>query len=239
MSDRTSQFTQSGTVDVLTPVDMGALAKFDLKEIYCIRALLKPQTKNGDRPFRSDPLATPRLEAILINTVPAIQALTVSNEILGSGNSLPGQTFRLTQSPILANPEILVLEPELPSAVERVELGRDGGSDVIQERVNPVTNQTEIWIRWREVSDFNGSYPHSRHYTLDHGTGELAFGNGILGLVPPLGINNIVANYSVGAGSAGNVARGAVAQLKSPVPGIASVTNRLDADGGAGLPRRS
>ena len=235
VSDRTSQFTQSGTVDVLTPVDMGALAKFDLKEIYCIRALLKPQTKNGDRPFRSDPLATPRLEAILINTVPAIQALTVSNEILGSGNSLPGQTFRLTQSPILANPEILVLEPELPSAVERVELGRDGGSDVIQERVNPVTSQTEIWIRWREVSDFNGSYPHSRHYTLDHGTGELAFGNGILGLVPPLGINNIVANYSVGAGSAGNVARGAVAQLKSPVPGIASVTNRLDADGGAGI----
>ena len=128
-----------------------------------------------------------------------------------------------------------MLEPELPSAVERVELGRDGGSDVIQERVNPVTNQTEIWIRWREVSDFNGSYPHSRHYTLDHGTGELVFGNGILGLVPPLGINNIVANYSVGAGSAGNVARGAVAQLKSPVPGIASVTNRLDADGGAGI----
>ncbi len=233
--DRTRQFSQSGTVDVLTPADMGVLAKFDLKEIYWIRAKLMHQTGNGGNPFRGDPLTTPRLEAIFINTIPAVQALTVSNEILGSGNSLPGQTFRLLQSPILADPEILVLEPELPSAVERAELERDEDSDAIQERLNPATNQMEIWIRWHEVSDFNGSYPHSRHYTLDHGTGELAFGNGILGLVPPLGINNIVANYRVGAGSAGNVAKGTVVQLKSPVPGIASVTNRLDAEGGAGL----
>ena len=233
--DQTSQFTQSGTVDILTPAEMAPLAKFDLKEIYWIRAMLMDQTKSGGNPFGSDPLTTPRLEAIFINTVPAVQALTISNEILGSGNSLPGQTFRLTQSPILANPKILVLEPELPSAVERDELQKEEGSDAIQQEANPATNQTEIWIRWHEVSDFNGSHPHSRHYTLDHGTGELAFGNGTLGLVPPLGINNIVANYRVGAGSAGNVAKGAVAQLKSPVPGIASVTNRLDADGGAGL----
>ncbi len=236
--DRTRQFSQSGAVDVLTPADMGALAKFDLKEVYWIRAKLMHQTENGGNPFRGDPLTTPRLDAIFINTVPAVQAFTVSNEILGSGNSLPRQTFRLLQSPILADPEILVLEPELPSAVERAELERDEGSDAIQERADPATNQTETWIRWQEVSDFNGSYPHSRHYTLDHGTGELAFGNGILGLVPPLGINNIVANYRVGAGSAGNVAKGTVVQLKSPVPGIASVTNRLDAEGGLDLRQR-
>jgi Baseplate J-like protein len=233
--DRTSQFSQSGTVDVLIPADMATLAKFDLEEIYWIRAMLIQQSENGGKPFRSDPLLTPGLEAILINTVPAVQALTISKEILGSGNSLPGQTFRLTQSPVLENPEILVREPEFPGAIERNELKREQGRDAIQQRVNPVTNQTEIWIRWREVADFNGSYPHSRHYTLDHGTGKLAFGNGILGLVPPLGINNIEANYQVGAGSAGNAAKGAVVQLKSPVPGIASVTNRLEADGGAGL----
>ena len=232
--DRTMQFSQSGTVDVLIPADIGPLAKFDLEGIHWIRAILPQQSKSGD-PFRSDPLMTPRLEAIFINTVPAVQALTIRNEILGSGNGLPGQRFRLTQSPVLEKPEILVLEPELPSAVERNELEREEGSDAIEQRVNPVTNQLEIWIRWCEVPDFNGSYPQSRHYTLDHGTGELAFGNGILGLVPPFGINNIVANYRVSAGSAGNVAKGSVVQLRSPVPGVASVTNRLDAEGGAGL----
>jgi hypothetical protein len=232
--DHTMQFSQPGTVDVLIPTDMARLAKFGLEETYWIRAMLVPPSENGDV-FRSDPLMTPHLDAIFINTVPAVQALTISNEVLGSGNGLPGQRFRLSQVPVLARPEIFVLEPELPSAVERTELDWEQGSDAIQQRVNPVTAQTEIWIRWREMPDFNGSYPHSRHYTLDHGTGELAFGNGILGLVPPLGVNNIVANYRVSAGSAGNVDTGTVVQLRSSVPGVASVTNRLDAEGGAGL----
>jgi hypothetical protein len=144
--------------------------------------------------------------------------VTIADEILGSGNSLPGQSFRLTQRPVLPNPEIFVLEPELPSAAERNEMKREQGSDPVQERPNAVTKQVEIWIRWREVPDFNGSYPHSRHYTLDHGTGEVAFGNGILGLVPPLGTDNIGATYRVGGGSAGNVAKGVVVQLRSPVP---------------------
>lgn len=232
--DRTNAFTESGMVDILTPTDSAALAKFDLKEVYWIRALLI-QTKNDDKPIRSDPLTTPGLQAIFLNTVPAVQALTISNEIVGSGNSLPRQTLRLTQHPVLANPKILVLEPEVPSAVERDQLEKEEGADAIQPRVNSTTKQMENWIRWHEVSGFNGSYPHSRHYTLDHGTGEIAFGDGTFGLIPPLGTNNIVANYRVGAGSNGNVPKGAVAQLKSPVPGIASVANRLDADGGADL----
>ena len=45
------------------------------------------------------------------------------------------------------------------------------------------------------------------------------------GLVPSLGTNNIVANYRISAGGAGNVPKGAVAQLKSSVAGIASVFN--------------
>ena len=235
--DQTDHFTQSGTVDILTPADIAPLVRFDLKEIYWIRAILAPegQAITNDHPFGDDPLATPRLSAVFLNTVPAVQAVTVSNEILGSGNNLPGQTFRLAQSPILADPQILVREPELPSAVERDELLRDEDSDAIQQRSNPATGETEIWIRWHEVSSFNGSAPHSRHYTLDHGTGEVVFGDGVRGLVPSLGTNNIVASYRVGAGSAGNVPKGAVAQLKSPVAGIASVVNPLSADGGADI----
>jgi Baseplate J-like protein len=233
--DQTRQFSQSEKVDVLVPSDIARLAKFDLKEIYWIRAVLLQGSENGRGGFRSDPLMTPRLEAIFINTVPALQALTISNEILGSGNSLPGQTFRLTQSPVLANPEIFVVEPELPGAAEQDEMKREQGSNPIQQRPNAASNKREFWIRWREVPDFNGSYPQSRHYTLDHRTGEVAFGNGILGLVPPLGTDNIVATYRFGGGSAGNVAKGAVVQLRSPVPGVASVINPRDAEGGAGL----
>ena len=237
MLDQTAQFTQSGTVEILTPADIAPLAKFDLRELYWIRATLTSAGPAGDanRSLRDDPIATPRLSAIYLNTIPAVQAVTVTKEIVGSGNGLPGQTFRLSQSPVLGGPEILVLEPELPSAVERDELQRDEGADAVQQTINPATGEAEIWIRWHEVSSFHGSGPHSRHYTLDHGTGELVFGDGASGLLPPLGTNSIVANYRVGAGSAGNVLEGAVAQLKSPVPGIVSVSNRLRADGGADL----
>ncbi|HET7237613.1 MAG TPA: putative baseplate assembly protein, partial [Terrimicrobiaceae bacterium] len=237
MLDQTAQFTQSGTVEILTPADIAPLAKFDLRELYWIRATLTFAGPNGSatRSLCDDPIATPRLSAIYLNTIAAVQAVTVTNEIVGSGNGLPGQSFRLSQSPVLGGPEILVLEPELPSAVERDELPNEGADDAVQQTINPATGEAEIWIRWHEVTSFHGSGPHSRHYTLDHGTGELVFGNGASGLLPPLGTNSIVANYRVGAGSAGNVLEGAVAQLKSPVPGIVSVSNRLRADGGADL----
>jgi uncharacterized phage protein gp47/JayE len=235
--DQTAQFTQSGTVEILTPADIAPLAKFDLRELYWIRATLTSAGPAGDanRSLRDDPIATPRLSAIYLNTIPAVQAVTVTKEIVGSGNGLPGQAFRLSQSPVLGGPEILVLEPELPSAVERDELQRDEGAAAVQQTINPATGEAEIWIRWHEVSSFHGSGPHSRHYTLDHGTGEVVFGDGSSGLLPPLGTNSIVANYRVGVGSAGNVLEGAVVQLKSPVPGIVSVSNRLRADGGADL----
>ena len=235
--DQTDRFNHSGTVDILTPADIAPLAKFDLLEIYWFRAMQVPSRSatNGGKPLRDDPITTPRLTAIFLNTVPAIQAITVDSEIVGSGNSLPGQAFRVVQTPVLARPQLLVLEPELPSAVERDELLQEEGPRAIEQRLNPSTGQTEIWIRWHQVSDFNGSAPHSRHYTLDHGTGEIVFGDGTHGLVVPLGANNIVANYRVGAGSAGNVAKGAVAQVKSAVSGVASVANPLVADGGADL----
>jgi predicted phage baseplate assembly protein len=237
--DQTDHFSHSGTVDLLTPVDIAPFAKFDVKEIYWIRAMLvqsaEGQATNADEPFRADPITTPRLTAIFMNTIPAVQAVTVGNEIVGSGNGLPGQTFRLVQSPVLAGPQILALEPELPSAVERDELLQDEGPDAIQQRLNATTGETEVWIRWHQVPDFNGSDPHSRHYALDHGTGKVMFGDGTRGLVLPLGTNNIVASYRVGAGSAGNVAKGAVSQVKSAVPGITSVINPLGADGGADL----
>jgi hypothetical protein len=82
---------------------------------------------------------------------------------------------------------------------------QDEGADAVQQTINPATGEAEIWIRWHEVSSFHGSGPHSRHYTLDHGTGEVVFGDGSSGLLPPLGTNSIVANYRVGVGSAGNV----------------------------------
>jgi hypothetical protein len=46
--DQTAQFTQSGTVEILTPSDIAPLAKFDLRELYWIRATLTSAGPAGD-----------------------------------------------------------------------------------------------------------------------------------------------------------------------------------------------
>jgi len=89
------------------------------------------------------------------------------------------------------------------------------------------------WVQWIEVNQFTFSEPSSRHYVLDHATGTIVFGDGRYGMVPPAGIDNIVARYyTSGGGPQGNVAAGKLTGLQRAIPGIAWVTNPMAATGG-------
>ncbi len=223
--DRTNDLTESGTVKFLTPSDIAALAKFDLTERYWIRA----------RSSENDPFDTQQLGGVFLNTIPATQAVTVTEEILGSSNGQPNQTLRFTRTPILPGQQVIVREPEPPPDRERQAIEREEGESAIQERINPTTGETEIWVRWHEVANFLLSDSYSRHYTLDRTTGLLTFGNGKRGIIPPPGTNNITATYRTGGGTVGNVPLAAVNQIKSSLPGVAAVTNPTAADGGAAV----
>ena len=50
---------------------------------------------------------------------------------------------------------------------------------------------TDVLVRWHEVPDFYASGPRDRHYVLDRFTGQVRFGDGVNGLVPPIGIGNV------------------------------------------------
>jgi predicted phage baseplate assembly protein len=92
----------------------------------------------------------------------------------------------------------------------------------------------EIWVRWHEVPDFYSSGPRDRHYAIDHLTGEVRFGDGQTGRIPPLGANNVrMASYRTGGGASGNRAAGTVTQLKTTVPYVEKPTNPEPAAGGA------
>lgn len=92
----------------------------------------------------------------------------------------------------------------------------------------------ETWIRWQEVSDFYSSSSRDRHYSLNHLTGELSFGNGQQGFIPQIGVGNIrLTRYQTGGGSGGNRAAGTIQQLKTTLPFISAVTNIEAAAGGA------
>ncbi len=224
--DETNSLTESGTVKFLTPSDMNKLAKFDLTECYWIRA----------RSSKNDPFDTQQLLGTFLNTIPATQAVTVWNEILGSSNGQPDQEFRLTQTPVLPGQHIIVREPNQPSEEESRAIEREEGKDAIQEKENSETGETEIWVQWHEVPNFLQSRRSSRHFTLDHDKGLLTFGDGKRGAIPPGGTSNIAAiRYRTGGGTAGNVAKEDIAQISSSLPGVGTVANPVEADGGAAL----
>jgi hypothetical protein len=149
---------------------------------------------------------TPRLRRILPNTTWATQAATVAEEILGSGTLDAGQSFVAAHTPMLDGERLVVREPDA------------GG---------------EVWLRWQAVPDFYRSGPQDRHYTVDPQTGEIRFGDGTAGRLPPRGQNNIRISYRTGGGAAGNRDAGSVVTLKSTVPYVDSVTNHERSQGGS------
>lgn len=222
--DETRAFAEPGLIRFIGPRDFTARAEFGLSH-YWLRA----------RWERDDSSPSPLLRRLLTNTTWASQATTAQNEILGSSNGEPDQTFNTAKSPVLDGQRIEVREPEMPSANERDAIEGEEGEDAIN-RVSDSSGQTlEIWVRWHPVPDFHGSGPRDRHYVFDYSTGQVSFGDGQHGAVPPRGRNNIrAALYRTGGGQQGNlVLAGTITQLKSAVPYVDGVTNHQSPNGGA------
>ena len=78
--------------------------------------------------------------------VEAVQSRAAGAELLGTGSGDPGQTFTLTQRPVIAGS--VALEVEEPSG----------------------------WTRWTEVADFIDSTLQDRHFTVDTVSGLVHFG---------------------------------------------------------------
>ncbi len=173
----------------------------------------------------------PSLKGIHLNTTWAFQTETLSEEILGSSDGTPGQEYVFSRRPVI-NEEIWVNELSSLSSGERSELMEKTPSSV-SEAKDADGNTTEFWVKWKRVDDFLNSKQGDRHYVLDGTMGTVNVGDGINGRVPPIGRDNIKANYQTGGGMAGNVNAGEIASLKSSLPFIDGVTNPEMADGGA------
>jgi predicted phage baseplate assembly protein len=142
-----------------------------------------------------------------------MHALTISNEVLGSSDASANQTFRTLKQPVLPGQQLAVLEQSASSAAQAPEAA---------------------WITWNEVSDFHGSQPLDRHYVLNRQTGEIRFGDGQSGMIPPRGARTVrMTQYRVGGGAVGNVPAGALKALASGSQSIARVTNLFAATAGA------
>ena len=210
---------------VLTLSASAALTRDTLfgQSLYWIRGTLK-------MPLGATAADYPRplLKGLFLNTVSAEQGETVTDEILGSSDGEPGQRHTLQRANVLGAAQIRVQEPL--SSAERQQLERDRGADSVVER----SDIGGSWVRWAETRAFFNCGPNDRVYSLDRAAGELRFGDGVHGRIPPAGTDNIRAfRYRTGGGAAGNVAAGAITTLVTAVAGVDSVLNPTAAAGGS------
>jgi hypothetical protein len=217
VSDGTNNLTGSGMIEFLAPPDLAQHAEFG-QDAWWLR--VRWDARDYD--------VAPRIDRILLNTTIAAQTVTVSGETLGSSDGGANQVFRTTRAPVLMGQRLTLLEPEMPPGDELNTLRDVSGPDAA------VAAPGGAWVTWQEVTDFYASDRRSRHYVLDHITGEVSFGDGQYGMIPPLGAANIrLASYRTGGGTSGNRPSGSITQLKTTIPYVDKVMNAVEASGGA------
>ncbi len=177
-----------------------------------IRAVVTTPAPNVPAYSRT-PTLTKLTAATMGGTVAATHAEYIAADELGIAEGAPGQRFRLHHTPVLPGSEPPVVEVSAP----------DG------------------WRQWHQVADFADSGRDDRHFTLDPISGEVEFGPAVRladgsvrchGKVPPENATVRMRDYWTGGGARGNVGAGALNVLRSAIPYVSTVTNRLPARGG-------
>lgn len=219
--DDTRNFTSSGFLRFVGPKVQRKTRRYG-DNLFWLRARL--EMGGYDEPPVSD--------RILLNSVYASHYVTYPETVLGSSQGTPNQSFYFSRGPVLPGQQIVVLETQKLTSGELESIIAEEGADAVKE----MTEGGEWLIRWHEVESLYESNAKSRHYVKDITSGEIRFGDGIRGKIPPKGERNIRAQlYRVGGGSIGNVAPSAVNTLKKTISYVDGVSNPLPAMGGADL----
>ncbi len=217
--DETRGFQQSGFLRFVGPPDFRRSKRFG-ENLFFLRARLE----------MGGYVEPPRIHRILLNSVQAHNLTTYGEIVLGSSQGTPNQVFKLPKGPVLAGQELVVIERERPAEADLLAIREEEGDDAVREAPEGAL------VRWHEVEDLYESPPNGRHYVKDIVTGEVRFGDGVHGMIPPKGERNVrLARFQVGGGMEGNVAAGSLTVLKQSLAFIEGVSNLAPAGGGADL----
>jgi predicted phage baseplate assembly protein len=173
----------------------------------------------------------PVLSGIHPNTTWVVALESIEDEVLGRSDGTQHQTFEISNTPVI-DYEVWVNEAESLSPGERRRLQSE--SEVATEERRRGTGDLQaFWVQWTAVDDFHTSDEGSRHYQIDRTDGQLTFGDGRSGAIPPAGDRAVKATYTTGDGAAGNVELHAISALRQSIPFVDAVSNPERADGGA------
>lgn len=218
--DGTHGFTQSGFLGFVGPSDQRRARRFG-DNLYWLRARLEMGGYEE----------APRLDAILTNAVMAENVITYGDTPLGSSNGATNQSFRIPRAPILDGETLVIHEPERPPAAVVAELEATLGEGAVVDG-----EKGGAWVRWTAVDSFYDQPATARVYVKSISTGEVRFGDGVHGMIPPKGSKNVrVASYRTGGGVAGNVPAETIVSCKQSLSYVLSVSNPYPATGGCDM----
>lgn len=216
--DGTRAFTESGFLEFVGPEDHTRVRRFG-DALYWVRARLEMGGHHE----------SPRITHVLLNAVRASNQTTLRDEVLGTSDGTPNQSFTFSQGPLLEGQTLAVRERDEPEGEERADILARMGEDAIRP-----ARKGGFWVRWSEVDSFYDSGPRSRHYVIDRSAGVVRFGDGRRGMIPPAGTAGVVAEwYRIGGGARGNVTANAITAMRRSIAHIESATNVFPAAGGS------
>jgi hypothetical protein len=225
VDDTTRALGESGLLSMSFPISPTASELFG-KTLTWLRLL--PKESATDQWI-------PTLRGAYLNAAWAGATETLTRELLGSSDGAPNLMVRLARPPVLRNTlELRIREP----------LGEEEREALVRNDPQKVVNLRDLpgdWVLWTQVVDPNDEPPDARVYALDEASGEIRFGDGTHGRIPPIGRDSIVAfNYSrTETGQSGDIVPGntigprTTLNLVSPVETVETVTSADQAAGGA------
>jgi hypothetical protein len=175
----------------------------------------------------------PVVHRLLLNAAPITHARTMPNEIVGSSLGQPALTLRLAEAPVLPDSVELRVREDLGEE-EQAGLPRRDGQPAV--RTDP-RRFPGAWVLWQRADSLTGHDGDARVYLLDPATGQVRFGDGRTGKIPPAGRDNIRCfHYQQGGGADGNLPAWSPVRLVSAVEGADAVALPAGTAGGFSAP---
>jgi hypothetical protein len=219
--DSTDNFTKSGFIRFSGPSDFRKSRRFG-ESLYWMRSRLEMGGYDE----------APRISHILLNAVEALNLTSYHETLLGYSLGLPNQKYYFPRGPVLDSEQIYVREKHKPEGESLEALLEMWGEAALLED----SDGEGVWIRWARVDGFFDQSSVDRVYTKDISSGEVVFGDGNHGMIPPKGNKNIKAvRYQVGGGNTGNVPANSITEPLQNLSFVDGATNPFPAAGGCDL----
>jgi hypothetical protein len=130
----------------------------------------------------------------------------------------------------------MILLNTIPAIQIKTIIDEDYSKGIPEQKMQlgkPVLNSLLIKVQekeWIKVDDFESSGPENHHYTFDAEKGEITFGNGLNGIIPPE-FEKITASYETTFGSKGNLPKGQSWEIREGLKSIKGTNKREASEG--------